>query len=647
MSGGQGTAVLANDKKPRVVLGDVKVRLSRLWQVRPSDTQDHSARNFSVMAIIRTALLAGLAALIGKWFFEGPGHVAVFWAANAIIIGALLAGQRPPRLVPAMILIVTSVLTEAVAAVISGDGVLATSFFALSNFIEIALSGWLAWNLPGPKPHINRIFGFLKLIVTTAAIAPAISALPAAGFLFLRHADRFCHAYVIWFAADGLGNALFVPVVVTLISQGAQAIVPTRKSSFLALALSLTGFILVFSQPAIPPLFLVAPLLFPVILTAGLVGTAINLAFIAFIAVAFTLTGHGPMWALAPHNVDARIFLLQGFLLSAAVSTVPVAFAFEATKTLIKTLHEQKLKLGKREAHYRNLAELSSDIILISNCNREMSYVSPAVKRVLGYKPEDVVKGRVLDFIHADDHRALDEAIRRLCGETHEVSIELRALHADGNYIWLEARSRIGHRVPDGNPEFISVMRDISIRRAEEERRLVDLLRLDMLANTDSLTGLANRRRFTEQLDQEWHRAAREAAPIALLSLDADHFKAFNDRYGHPAGDDALRIIANVMGSEILRTIDLVARVGGEEFAAVLPGTNLEGALKVAERIRQAVADTSICHADSRSGYLSVSIGVASTIPERDELPQTLIAAADRALYDAKTGRDRVASGVL
>jgi diguanylate cyclase (GGDEF)-like protein/PAS domain S-box-containing protein len=611
-----------------------------------SGTREPAAQlaDFSLSTIIGIAVLAGLVAFISKWFFEGPGHVAVFWAANAIVIGALLAEQGPPCLMKAALLIATSIVAEAAMALVSGDGVLAALFFALSNCAEIALSGWLAWKLPGPKPHINRILGFLKLIVTTSLIAPALSALPAAGFLYLRHADGFYHAYVTWFAADGLGNALFVPVVVTLMSHGAQAIVPTRKSSFLALTLSLSGFILVFSQSTIPPLFLVAPLLFPVILTAGLVGTAINLAFIAFIAVAFTLTGHGPMWALAPDNVDMRIFLLQGFLLSASISTVPVAFAFEATKTLIGKLHEQKLKLGQREAHYRNLAELSSDIILISNVNREISYISPAVERVLGFRPEDVVKSHLPDFVHADDHRAVNEAMKRLGGETREISVELRARHTDGQFVWLEVRSRIGHRAPDGNLEFISVMRDISIRRAEEERRLVDLLRLDTLANTDPLTGLANRRRFTEQLEQEWHRAAREAAPIALLSLDADHFKAFNDRYGHPAGDDALQIIANVMGAETLRTADLVARIGGEEFAALLPGTNLQGALKVAERIREAVAEAGICHANSQTGYLSVSIGVASTIPERDEPLQMLIAAADRALYDAKKGRDRVAS---
>ncbi len=636
--------------------------LARLWKIKgapfpePKAADDDLALHdrdikaptqsaeLSFQAILGTAFLVSLVALIGKWFFEGPGHVAIFWAANAIVIGVLLAGPTPLRPTRATALIAISVLAEAVAAFINGDGVSSSLLFALSNGLEIALSGWLAWKLPGPKPHVNRIFGFLKLLLTTALIAPATSALLAAGFLSLRHADGFYHAYVTWLAADGLGNALFVPVVVTLIDQGAKAIVPTRKSSFLALALSLLGFILVFSQPSIPPLFLVAPLLFPVILTAGLVGTAINLTFIAFIAVVFTLTGHGPMWALSPHDVDTRIFLLQGFLLSASISTVPVAFAFEATKCLIEKLHEQKLKLGQREAHYRNLAELSSDIILISRLNREMSYVSPAVERVLGLKPEEVIKKRLRDFVHADDLQNVDEAMRRLGGETREISIELRARHAEGHYVWLEVRSRIGHRSPDGNLEFISVMRDISVRRAEEERRLVDLLRLDTLANTDPLTGLANRRRFTEQLDQEWHRAAREAAPIALLILDADHFKAFNDRYGHPAGDEALRAIANVMRNETLRAADLVSRIGGEEFAALLPGTNLEGALKVAERIRRAVAGSGIYHEDSRIGYLSVSIGVASTTPERDESPQALIAAADRALYDAKKSRDHVAS---
>jgi diguanylate cyclase (GGDEF)-like protein/PAS domain S-box-containing protein len=597
---------------------------------------------FNNIAIVGLMILVSLIALTSKWFFEGPGHVAVFWAANAIVLGIALAAQRPLHPTIMVKLLAASMIGDAAAALLSGDGLWSSLVFALSNGMEVAAGSWLAWSLPGPKPHLNRIFGFFKLIISTSLVAPAISALPTAGFLCFTHVENFRHAYITWFAADGLGNALFVPVVITLITQGRQAIVPSRKASFLALGLSLSGFILVFSQSAIPPLFLIAPLLFPIIVTAGLIGTAINLALVAIIAVVFTLTGHGPMWALAPGNADARIFLLQGFLLSASVSTIPVAFAFDATKTLIDKLHKQKLKLEQREAHYRNLAELSSDIILISNLNRQISYVSPAATRLLGFKPDDVIGGFFHDFIHLDDHPTVSNAMKRLGGDVREISVELRARHAEGHYIWLEARSRIGHRSSDGNLEFISVMRDISTRRAEEERRLADLLRLDTLANTDPLTGLANRRRFTEQLDQEWHRAAREVAPIALLSLDAGNFKAFNDRYGHPAGDDALRNIAIVMGNEALRAADLVARIGGEEFAAILPGTTLEGALKVAERIRQAVSSINICHADSRIGILSVSIGVASLTPKRDELVQILIAAADRALYEAKKERNRV-----
>ena len=184
------------------------------------------------------------------------------------------------------------------------------------------------------------------------------------------------------------------------------------------------------------------------------------------------------------------------------------------------------------------------------------------------------------------------------------------------------------------------------LRRIGAERDLREAAgQLTLIATTDSLTGLANRRLFDEHLKQEWHRAIRTETPIALLMLDADFFKRYNDRYGHPAGDHVLGSIAACIAGNVMRPADTPARYGGEEFVALLPETELLGALVVAERIRAAVACLDITHAGNPLGHVSVSIGVAVAHPAFGDAPSTLMAAADAALYDAKHGgRNRVSA---
>ena len=157
---------------------------------------------------------------------------------------------------------------------------------------------------------------------------------------------------------------------------------------------------------------------------------------------------------------------------------------------------------------------------------------------------------------------------------------------------------------------------------------------------------MANRRWFDESLEREWQRALRDATPLSLILADIDHFKRYNDRYGHVAGDECLKQVAAAMQSCVHRGGDLVARYGGEEFAVILPTTDARHAGEIAERVRNAVIALGIKHADSSAGnVVSVSIGVASVIPDQPGDGVPLVQAADRALYLAKNaGRNRVVS---
>lgn len=166
---------------------------------------------------------------------------------------------------------------------------------------------------------------------------------------------------------------------------------------------------------------------------------------------------------------------------------------------------------------------------------------------------------------------------------------------------------------------------------------------MEMLATLDPLTRLANRRRFDEALEVEWQRASRVQSTLSLVLVDADYFKFYNDYYGPLAGDECLKRIAETMNALARRPADVVARVGGDEFGMVLPGTNADGARTMAESLRQRIADLGIPHPASPAGQVTVSAGCATVIPTTTQTSAVLLDAADSVLYSAKhKGRNRV-----
>jgi diguanylate cyclase (GGDEF)-like protein len=166
---------------------------------------------------------------------------------------------------------------------------------------------------------------------------------------------------------------------------------------------------------------------------------------------------------------------------------------------------------------------------------------------------------------------------------------------------------------------------------------------LEAVALRDALTGVWNRRAFESRLADEWQRAVRSEVNLALVLFDVDHFKAYNDAYGHQQGDTTLAAVARCLGLAIRRPYDLLARYGGEEFVLLLPGCGLEDAKRIAESARAAVHAAEIPHPTAESGFVTVSVGVGGRVPGKVDDPGKLVAVADRALYAAKRlGRDRV-----
>lgn len=192
-------------------------------------------------------------------------------------------------------------------------------------------------------------------------------------------------------------------------------------------------------------------------------------------------------------------------------------------------------------------------------------------------------------------------------------------------------------------------------RLVEMQRALVDMtqklneanVKLQRLSATDGLTGISNRRMYDELAIREWRRCERMNKPLALVMIDVDHFKLFNDKYGHQAGDECLKKVADQVGRAAPRATDLAARYGGEEFVLVLGETDTDGAKWIANRLRQQVSDLNIPHYATESRHVTISCGVASVVPDDKTTLETLLKSADFALYQAKkTGRDRVGAGV-
>ena len=171
--------------------------------------------------------------------------------------------------------------------------------------------------------------------------------------------------------------------------------------------------------------------------------------------------------------------------------------------------------------------------------------------------------------------------------------------------------------------------------------------RLELLASEDPLTLLPNRRVFDEALNTAWSACARAGQPLSLALLDIDLFKAYNDHYGHPAGDACLQQVANILKRVVRRRTDLVARYGGEEFLLLLPQTDAAGAELFAERVRAAIEEAALPHAASTvAKHITVSVGVVTVQPDAVSLPERLFFAADAALYEAKAeGRNCVRVG--
>lgn len=321
----------------------------------------------------------------------------------------------------------------------------------------------------------------------------------------------------------------------------------------------------------------------------------------------------------------------------------------------ITALKEAEQAFQREKVFLEQLIENAPEAIILTDSKGIVLRVNSEFEKIFGYTIEETM-GHQIDDLVAPPGTLRDEAEKITTGiaRGHKFSLETVRRCKNGDLIHV---SLIGSPIMLGNEQVgvYGIYRDISDRKKAEEalqERTKQLEEanslLEQISNLDGLTSIPNRRYFEHFYDIEWRRARRENKEISVIMIDVDFFKDYNDRYGHPAGDECLKKIAKTL-QVANRAGDVLARYGGEEFVAVLPSTGMAGALHLARMMQRRVKELDIEHETSPLGRrVTISLGIATVIPDRNSDPLALMTMADQSLYQAKIkGRDRIeGSGV-
>lgn len=311
----------------------------------------------------------------------------------------------------------------------------------------------------------------------------------------------------------------------------------------------------------------------------------------------------------------------------------------------ISPLKEMEEKLRSSKQHYRNMVELNPQIPWTASPDGMITDVSSRFEKITGLTREQALADKWLRTIHLDDRHPTLIRWEQALQTRQPLDVEIRFCHVEKGWNWMRIRA-----VPsiDDNGDVLcwyGTAEDIHERKLLELKLVKANRRLEIQARTDSLTKLPNRRAFKKVLAHEFMRAKRSNSPLAVLMIDIDYFKNFNDCYGHISGDACLRLVARALRKSLKRSTDIVARYGGEEFAAILPDTDQRGASLVAEHILQSIRAMGIKHSDSKFRKVTISLGL--TIYQANQHVGTtdqadLMLAADQALYySKKNGRNQ------
>lgn len=333
----------------------------------------------------------------------------------------------------------------------------------------------------------------------------------------------------------------------------------------------------------------------------------------------------------------------------------------EGKEALLKHLYVELQESETRLLETERLAQIGSWEMDIATGK---SWWSEGFYRIIGLNADDVDPSAEtgMKIIHPDDRERAASEVQKALELGKEYDIEKRIVRPNGEVRTVRSRGMVTTDEKNEPAKLVGAFMDVTDQKkieteirelnTELEHRVTERTKelqelnekLQEISITDALTGIYNRRFFNEMIDREWRRAIRSKESLSLLMIDIDFFKNYNDSYGHLEGDECLRRVAGSLNKALKRSSDVLVRYGGEEFAALLPGTGTPGALLVAETMQQEITALNSPHrASPIAGHVTVSIGVASILPKIGFKETILIKAADQSLYEAKTkGRNRI-----
>lgn len=550
------------------------------------------------------------------------GGVSPIWPANALILALILL--RPRR--DAAMLIAAGLAGNVLAVFAAGGTFVDQIIFATANAVELVIvtTGFKKteerrglFSDPKDVPHV---------LVWAGLLAPAASAcIGALQIANLYHQPIF-EAVTHWFLADALGLLIFTPLFLAILSgnllNGIQAMDRHRRTEFAGL-MALTAVIaalLLFLPTTHVGFLLIVPMML-VSFRTGLAGTKIALGLVATVAVAATLSGHGPL-AEDAHNITHSVYGLQIFIATLILIQLPIAAAIAGRQSIMERLRESERSL-------RMLATRSPILLLSFSLEGCCSHVVGTSEPLLDRTPNTLV-GRGFSEISEEGQFELSRAHEAALEDVSQgYSAEFRTTKLRD--AWIEAVFR-AHFDEEGRCiGTIATVHDITMRKNQE-------LTLSRSATTDSLTGLLNRAGFRERLARALINAPQGSLSIAVL--DVDRFKLINDNSGHQIGDFVLCEIARRIASQV-RSCDAVGRLGGDEFVMLLSTPNWTMVQDICNRIVTEVNRDPVILPSGNGLRVAISCGVARL--SNSQTVDEFIHEADTALYQAKrSGRNCV-----
>jgi diguanylate cyclase (GGDEF)-like protein/PAS domain S-box-containing protein len=506
------------------------------------------------------------------------------------------------------------------------------------NLIEVLISALLMHGRTRQFPRFtNRVYLIRFMAFGVLAGPLAVGLLNAVLLALWLHTSPEAQL-LQWTSADALGAAVSTPACVAILRAHFRETLGS-KINWVYLLLLAAFTLAVFSQTRAPVAFLLYPLLLLVLLRMGLGWAAMATLFVAAVGCWGTVRGEGPFASYTSLTPLEPSIVLQVFIASGMFMLYSISVVLESQRAT-----ERRLR-GIVSLHTL-ITENSRDAIIFADLKGNRRYVSSAIENLGGWRPEALMRQGSFDLIHPADRPKVEKTVKDLGSKRESATMEMRVRKSSGEYIWVESRLRVAREPQTGAPYgILNTVRDITERKKAEKQLQDAYHAVEALAITDGLTGLANRRRFDQCLTTEWRRGMRDRTPLSLLLIDADWFKSYNDTYGHLRGDSCLKQIAEAAQDVVMRSGDLVARFGGEEYAIILPNTLNDGALRVANDICKAMRGRKLPHKDNPNGIMTISVGCATITPQLGHNASSLIDLADEALYKAKrNGRNRVCS---